>query len=507
LIKRIRIPEYQKVALFAFLAIVGFVLNRHLVDLAAQNQLDPQSKHFVDQGYRPGDCNVIQSGKHHCNLEVPVDKQGNPIRSHAFKDAAKLRHDTAALAAGPTGGFTPTQLHTAYKLPCTPGGPVSGACAQPSTFGPNTIAIVDPGGYRGPGTIESNLATYDQQYGLTACTIANGCLKIVNQSGLSQPLPSPNATNWDLEFDLDVQTAHMICQTCKILLVESTNDAEPLNQAVPTAASFHPTSISLSWGGITQPEDNALFQYTGIAVIDSTGDSGSDEAFDYPGTIGEVISAAGSTLTLNADNSWKNETVWSASGGGCSSFPFNAPAWQTSLSKWATAGCSQYKADGDLSADANPNPGVAIYSDGAWQYGGGTSLAAPIIAGAIALTGPIPSNLSGAQYLYQNASSSNLHDITSGSNCTAAATMHCTAAVGFDTPSGLGSFTGLGAFGGQSSSLLGDLNGDSKVNIYDLSAMLAHWGASGGGRAGGDLNGDGTVNITDLSILLSHWTG
>jgi hypothetical protein len=52
--------------------------------------------------------------------------------------------------------------------------------------------------------------------------------------------------------------------------------------------------------------------------------------------------------------------------------------------------------------------------------------------------------------------------------------------------------------------LVGDLNGDGHVNIFDLSILLSAWGTS---SATADLNHDGTVNIFDLSVLLSHWTG
>lgn len=51
----------------------------------------------------------------------------------------------------------------------------------------------------------------------------------------------------------------------------------------------------------------------------------------------------------------------------------------------------------------------------------------------------------------------------------------------------------------------GDLNGDGKVNITDLSILLSHWNATGVPVTQGDVNADGKVNITDLSILLSHW--
>jgi hypothetical protein len=50
---------------------------------------------------------------------------------------------------------------------------------------------------------------------------------------------------------------------------------------------------------------------------------------------------------------------------------------------------------------------------------------------------------------------------------------------------------------------IGDLNGDNKVNIYDLSILLSKWKKSVSG--GADLNGDHVVNIYDLSILLSKW--
>jgi hypothetical protein len=48
----------------------------------------------------------------------------------------------------------------------------------------------------------------------------------------------------------------------------------------------------------------------------------------------------------------------------------------------------------------------------------------------------------------------------------------------------------------------GDLNGDGKVNITDLSNLLSNWGKTG---VPADLNSSGKVDITDLSILLKNW--
>jgi hypothetical protein len=50
--------------------------------------------------------------------------------------------------------------------------------------------------------------------------------------------------------------------------------------------------------------------------------------------------------------------------------------------------------------------------------------------------------------------------------------------------------------------VVGDINGDGVVNIFDLSIMLSKWGTA---DAASDLNHDGIVNVFDLSALLSHW--
>ena len=563
--------SYPKAVIFASVAVVIGTATV-IASLATTDQdkpqptpqLSAQARQYVNQGYKPAGCNVIKPGQHHCNLVVPVNTKGQAIAAHSFQAATRLRHDTSAHTPHVSGvslsSYSPQQFHTAYQLPCTPGGPVQGTCSQPSSFGPETIAVVDPGSYQGPGTVESSLATYDQQYGLPSCTQANGCLSIVNQNGQTSPLPSPlpSSDNWDAEFDLDVQTAHMICQTCKIILVESTDDGESLDQAVSTAASLKPTAISLSWGGANEPADNSDFEFKGIAVVGSTGDSGSDEAQGYPGDLADVIDAAGTTLTLNSDNTWKSETVWSDSGGGCALSGFSAPTWQTSLSNWSTAGCGKLKGDGDLSVDADPNPGVAEYSDGQWTYVGGTSLSSPLIASALALGGGIPGTEYGSQFVYQNATSADTHDITQGNDCTSSVTTHCTAAAGFDEPSGLGSINGLALFGASqptapanvhaasfnqnSVSLAWTASTSSGVTGYTiyrngssvgttastsytdtgLSANTAYSytvAANGGNNTispqspavsvttwyPADINEDKHVNVTDLSILLSDW--
>lgn len=53
-------------------------------------------------------------------------------------------------------------------------------------------------------------------------------------------------------------------------------------------------------------------------------------------------------------------------------------------------------------------------------------------------------------------------------------------------------------------SVLGDTNGDDRVDFVDLNNVLSVFGQSGPGLAG-DVNGDGTVNFEDLNIVLGSY--
>ena len=79
-----------------------------------------------------------------------------------------------------------------------------------------------------------------------------------------------------------------------------------------------------------------------------------------------------------------------------------------------------------------------------WFQVGGTSLAAPLVAVAYATGVPIPSGTATNQMPYVNATA--LHDVLTGSNGFCGGSYLCTAGVGYDGPTGLGSPNGSNGF-------------------------------------------------------------
>ncbi len=393
-----------------------------------------------------------------------------PLRPHAnrfFRNACSLpingfahchaklltENDAVSPFAGNTPAATsmgPAQLHGAYQLPCAPGGTVSSNCPTPQTFGPQTIAIIDA--YHYP-TVENDLIAYSNQFGIPQCTKANGCLRVLNQSG-GTTLPATVNAGWALESALDVQAAHATCQTCKIILFEANSATyNDLTKAVNTAAAMGVTAISNSYGSSEwsgQTFYDAFYNHPGVAVTVSSGDSGFAAGAQYPASSPYVVAVGGTALQVYSDNTYASETVWNGAGSGCSSYESALP-FQTALSNWGSVGCSR-RAVADVSAVADPNTGAAVYTttpysgQTGWFQVGGTSLSSPIIAGVYALTGSL-SPVQANTIPYNNYSLLAFHDVVAGSNGNCVTAL-CNGGVGFDGPTGLGSPNGLAGFGG-----------------------------------------------------------
>jgi hypothetical protein len=350
-------------------------------------------------------------GNAHCYAKVVTDARGNIFDGMP----AATRKATPA-------GYGPADLRSAYKVTS------SGSSSY-------TIAIVDAYGYP---NAEADLTKYRSQFGLPACTTANGCFKKVNQNGVAGSFPKTDV-GWDQEQALDLDMASAMCPNCKILLVQATTPTSSnLGTAVNTAARLGARAISNSYGGSESGSSGfeSAYNHTGVAITVSSGDDG--YGVQFPASSPHVTAVGGTSLTHASNSRGWNEVVWAGAGSGCSAV-YAKPTWQSdSLCARRTVA--------DVSAVADPSTGVAVYGPvsrtrSGWMVFGGTSVSAPLVAGIYGANG---GSASYGQDPYNHVSA--LFDVTSGHNGNCGGTYLCTGAAGYDGPTGLGTPNGTTAF-------------------------------------------------------------
>ena len=376
-----------------------------------------------------------------------------------------VRPLTAAPAATGPHAYGPTQYHTAYHLPNKTPQKANG------TRKAVTVAIVDA---FDDATIYHDLTVYSKTKGIPVmpqCTkkIVKACFKKRNQGAAVGSAVPPG---WDVEIALDVETVHAICQNCRIELIEAPNAKTTSLGAAENVAALHANIISNSFGGYGidgkgSSAMNSPFIHANKAIVVAAGDNGYGVSF--PASLNAVVSVGGTRLLLGANNSYGSETAWgpdtvdpnSGSGSGCARgenpnfTPVNAQPFQLSVANYADTGCGTFRGDNDVSANADPFSGSAVYASArGWIKVGGTSLATPLIAGTYALAANAATAQFPASMLYAQAGTSAFNDVTSGSDdagnwpgapCNLSTTA-CTAAPGYDLPTGVGTPDGLAGF-------------------------------------------------------------
>jgi subtilase family serine protease len=339
-------------------------------------------------------------------------------------------------------GYSPSTITSAYGISS-----VSFNSGKTAANGAGqTIAIVDA--YNDPN-IAADLKTYDTKYGLAAAN-----LKVVNQTGGSI-LPASNAS-WAEEISLDVEMVHAVAPGASILLVEtnSSSNADLLAGVNYARDAAGVSVVSLSWGGSEfagETSDDSYFTtpsgHTGVTFVAASGDDGSAGGVDWPASSPDVLSVGGTSLNVTSSGAYSTETGWADSGGGASVYE-GEPEYQSKVQSL------DVRSVPDVSADANPYTGVAVYDsysyDGysGWLEFGGTSAAAPQWAGIISIAdqgraldklGTLNGTTNTLPTLYSLESNAttyanDFHDITSG-----ATSYSISAGKGYDEVTGLGS--------------------------------------------------------------------
>jgi subtilase family serine protease len=328
----------------------------------------------------------------------------------------------------------------------------------------------------GSPTLQADMDTFDRQFGLPPIT-----LKVIAPLNEKPYDPNNDRGGWGLETELDVEIIHAIAPGAGIVVLvspvaetEGTVGLPEFRQLEQYALDHHLGNIiSQSWGAseVTLKDAagqaeihkwDALFKQAstqnGISFFSSSGDNGATDYTDlqashlsptattsFPADDPWVTSVGGTSLN-HSDNTF-SEIAWNMSGGGRSSF-FPEPSYQQMLPSSAQVELKHQRGVPDVSADANPATGLAIFTAGHWDLGGGTSASAPLWAAILAIGDQMAGRPLGFinPTLYKLATSpsytQDFHDITVGDN---SVSTNGTNVKGYSATQGWDPITGLGS--------------------------------------------------------------
>jgi subtilase family serine protease len=386
-----------------------------------------------------------------------------PESSHVYaSDLGKAAHTNVRFIA--TGAVSPSEAPPAagygYETPASLAciyhvvAPIPGCNPNETTNTPSggsqSIAIVDA--FDDP-TAAADLAGFSAQFGLP---LGPGKFQVVYAGGAEPPLDPTGG--WEVEESIDIEYSHAMAPNATLYLVEAnSNQDSDLYPAVlvasnlvacgkPTACPAHSKGkgeVSMSWGGeefAQEAELDGFFATPGVVYVASSGD---DPGVTYPCASPNVVCAGGtSTARSEYTGNLIGEITWQDAGGGIS-FYEPEPGYQARLRRQLGG----YRGVPDLAADSNTTTGAWILDTNAvpgpgWYIGGGTSLAAPTVAGIVNAAGNFAaSSAAELTELYGEGGFGRFNDITYGACGFYSGTF---AGFGWDQCTGLGSPRGLG---------------------------------------------------------------
>jgi len=402
---------------------------------------------------------------------------------------------------------TPSSIACVYQIvqPVV-GCPISGTTLNP-TGGSGAIAIVDAYDYP---TAAGDLTTFSNQFRLPAANFT-----VVYATG-TKPAQDPTG-DWEMEEALDIEWAHAMAPNAKLYLVEAASSsftdlftAEQVASNLVIAAGGG--EVSNSWGGSEfsgENSDDSYFTGSTVAFFASTGDCAF--CIEYPSVSPNVTAAGGTTLQRNASGNFTGEIYWDdgyGGGGGGLSADEGIPSFQNGISVLVGI----HRGVPDISSDADPVSGVAIYDSIAyegvvydWMQIGGTSVASPTLAGRANAAGSSRSSVLLANVYSEYANpifkTADFRDITqTNSNCKA----------GWDICAGVGSPLGFNWVNNRLTRAKFDFDGDGKTDIAVFRKSTGQWfiiDSHNGNQAGfvwgnlndipvpGDYDGDGKTDL------------
>jgi kumamolisin len=256
----------------------------------------------------------------------------------------------------------------------------------------------------------------------------------------------PGGANVEVTLDI-MMASYMAPGLSKVIVYEGTNWNDVLNRmATDNLAS----QLSSSWGySPTNATTEQIFKQMitqGQSLFQASGDSGAYEGGVMPPADDPNLTVVGGTslTTAGAGGPWQAETTWSGSGGGVST-TWPIPSYQPPATMTTAGGSASMRNIPDVALTADIQI-FLICNNGQWIEVGGTSAAAPLWAGFLALANQqvAASRISRVGFLnpliYSIGAGANyesdLHDIATGNNGGYNALVGYDLATGWGSPSG-----------------------------------------------------------------------
>lgn len=353
----------------------------------------------------------------------------------------RRRHFLATRAAVseatfPAGTFKPGQVPQAYQFPSGLGTP-----KVSTNYGIGSL---------GGNIPKSDVAKFcsDNNYPLPNLSMSS-----INGADTTTDPGGANVEN-NLDWQQIMSAWHHAYPTvpCNITVIIGPNSDNGIADVTAALVKNGCNVVTWSWGQAKSQWSASSLSYTesafakavaaGVVIFAASGDNSIDdgtpmESPDYPSASTYVHGVGGTKLTIKPDGSYAGESAWGdgkpgdEGGGGGIAVGVTIPTWQTGVVP------STYRGVPDSSANADPNTGYLVWSDGTVGVVGGTSASAPLTCGLAGVLVSMGISLKNFEpILYANRKTC-FSDVVIGSNGDVAG-------VGYDYATGLGSPIGSG---------------------------------------------------------------
>jgi PKD repeat protein len=368
-----------------------------------------------------------------------LDTYSLPHPNSKMKPLDGLVNRRPNAGSGPNGSYRGADFRAAYA----PG-------VTSLTGAGQTVGLLQFDGF-----YASDIATYASQAGLPTVP-----LTVVPVDG---GVSSPGSGNSEVCLDIEMVMS-MAPGVANIYVFEAPNPS-PWVDLLNAMANHDPLpmQLSCSWGGgPPDPTAEGIFQQMaaqGQSFFNATGDSDAfSDAIEFPSESPNITEVGGTTLTTGAGAAYESETVWNwgfekgnyvGSSGGVSTY-YSIPFYQEGISMVANQGSTTMRNVPDVALTADNV--YVVYGNGRTGAFGGTSCAAPLWAGFMALVNeqaaangrPSAGFINPAVYTLAKGPnySACFHDTTVGNNFTRSSPARFEATSGYDLCTGWGTPTG-----------------------------------------------------------------